>query len=120
MSSITSDVKFKRKKKYEEKVLASLIISPKGTSKLMFFESGQAMNKQAYIGCHRKRLIPFIAKHYKNEEFLFWPDLASLHYANEVISFLNANSIKYLPKVKNPPNVPEARPSEDFWGQLKR
>ena len=67
-----------------------------------------------------KRLIPFIDEHYKNEEYLFWPDLASSHYANEVVSFLDANNIKYLPKIKNPPNVPEARPIEDFWGQLKR
>jgi len=116
VSSTTSDVKFKRKKKYEEKVLVSLIISPKGTSKPMFFESGLAINKQSYIECLRKRLIPFIDKHYKNEEYLFWPDLASSHYANEVIAFLDSNNIKYVPKVKNPPNVPEARPIEDFWG----
>ena len=120
VSSTTSDVKFKRKKKYEEKVLVSLIISTKGTSKPMFFESGQAINKQTYIGCLRKRLILFIDEHYKNEEYLFWPDLASSHYANEVVSFLDANNIKYMPKVKNPSNVPEARPIEEFWGQLKR
>ena len=107
-------------KKYEEKVLVSLIISPKGTSKPMFFEIGQAINKQAYIGCVRKRLIPLINEHYKNEEYLFWQDLASSHYANEVVSFLNANNIKCLPKVKNPPNLPEARQIEDFWGQFKR
>ena len=51
---------------------------------------------------------------------MFWPDLSSSHYANEVVSFLDANNIKYLPKGKNPPNVPVARPIEDFWGQLKR
>ncbi|XP_065662716.1 uncharacterized protein LOC136085346 [Hydra vulgaris] len=120
VSSTTSDVKFKRKKKYEKKVLVSLIISPKGTSKRIFFESGQVINKQAYIRCRRKRLIHFIDKHYKNEEYLFWADLASSHYANEVVFFLDANNIKYLPKVKNSPNLPEARPIEDFWGQLKR
>ena len=105
VSSTTSNVKFKRQKKYEEKVLVSLIISPKGASKPMFFESRQAINKQAYIGCLCKWLIPFIDEHYKNEEYLFWPDLASSHYANEVVSFLDANNIKYLPKVKNPPNT---------------
>ncbi len=31
-----------------------------------------------------------------------------------------ANNVNYVPKVRNPPNVPEARPIEDFWAILKR
>ena len=37
-----------------------------------------------------------------------------------LIAFLESENINYVPKVKNPPNVPEARPIEDYWSFLKR
>ena len=46
--------------------------------------------------------------------------MASSHYAKDVIKFLDAQNINYVPKVKNSPNIPEARPIEDFSGILKR
>ena len=69
----------------------------------MFYESGLAINKEKYIDILRQRFLPFIDKHYKNEEYLFWPDLASSHYANEVVAFLDDNNTKYVPKVKKLP-----------------
>jgi len=37
-----------------------------------------------------------------------------------VISFLDSKKIKYVNKLENPANVPEARAIEDFWADLKR
>ena len=115
-----NDKKYNRKKKYEGKILVSLIISPKGIWKPFVVKSGQAINAATYIGILRRHLIPFINKHHKNGNYLFWPDLASWHYAQDVIKYLEANNIKFVPKERNPPAVAEARPIEDFWGQLKR
>jgi len=105
--------------KFEKKILVSLIISPKGVSKPMFWESGFAINTERYLKFLRTRLLPFINEHYKDDDYMFWPDLAGAHYAGEVIDFLESENIKYVPKVRNPPNVPEARPIEDFWAILK-
>lgn len=120
VSATPSNAKFAPKKKFEEKLLVALIISPEGVSKPFMFKSGMAINKQQYLKFLRMRLVPFINEHHKNGEYLFWPDLASSHYAQDVIDFLDASKINYVPKWKNPPNVPEARPIEDFWGILKR
>ena len=79
-----------------------------------------AVNKTLYMKALRMRLVPFIEKYYKNGDYLFWSDLASSHYADDVISFLEAKNINFVPTVRNPPNVPDARPIEDFWAILKR
>ena len=63
---------------------------------------------------------PFIKKNYPDEDYLFWPDLASSHYENSVTELLQQQNIKVLPKERNPPNVPQVRPIETFWADLKR
>jgi len=66
--------------------------------------------------CIRKRLVPFI----KNRKVLFWPDLASCHYTSEVTNFLRGESIDFVEKSQNAPNVPQARPIERFWALCKQ
>ncbi len=61
--------------------------------------------------------MPFIKKH---SNYIFWPDLASSHYANSVLNYLRKQKINFVEKTENPANVPEARPIEDFWADLKR
>lgn len=39
--------------------------------------------------------------------------------AASVISFMDQKGINYVKKLHNPPNVPECRPIENFWGILK-
>jgi len=97
-----------------------MIISPKGASKLIFAKSKQAVNKKVFLNNLRISLIPFINKYHKNGQYLFWPDLASSIYANEVTAFLDANNVNYVPKVRNAPKIPEALPIKDFWAILKR
>ena len=36
------------------------------------------------------------------------------------IEFLKQNKIKFVQRELNPANTPEARPIENFWGDLKR
>ena len=108
------------KAKHEEKLLVYLVISPKGVSKPRFIPSGLAVNRWVYVGrCIRPVLRPFLKKHYPNGGYVFWPDLATAHYANFTIGELQANGIPFVPKWSNPANVPKARPIEDFWGILK-
>ena len=67
----------------------------------------------------KAQLLPFIKKYYKTDRYVFWPDLASAHYAGKVVKFLANQSIPIVPKYMNPANLPKARPIEDFWGNLK-
>lgn len=40
---------------------------------------------------------------------MFWPDLASVHYAKDVQAELQRLKIEFVPKLQNPPNVPQLR-----------
>lgn len=51
---------------------------------------------------------------------MFWPDLARCHYSKKTLDWLNGQNIQFVPKEDNPPNVPQARPIENFWGVLTR
>ena len=44
--------------------------------------------------------------------------MASSYYANETTQWLLQQKITLVPKQINPPNVPTARPIEDFWSIL--
>ena len=114
------DAKFNFKAKYEKKLLVWLCISPKGVSKPFFVPSGLAVDGEVYLEQFiKKGIVPFIEQHYKKDEYVFWPDLASAHYAKVVTKYLTNNNINFVPKHINPANVPKARPIEDFWGNLK-
>jgi hypothetical protein len=60
------------------------------------------------------KLKKFIKKYHKDGNIVFWPDLASAHYARLTTAFLEKNNIPYIQKENNPPNVPQLRPIEDF------
>ncbi len=113
-------VKNKYEIKYEKKVLVWIAISPKGMTEPFFRESGLAINRFVYRDeCLDPYLLPFIKKYHRNDQYVFWPDQASAHYAKEVIEWLNSKKIEFVPKYLNPANAPKTRPIEDFWGILK-
>ena len=64
--------------------------------------------------------MPFIRKHHLEDEFVFWPDLASSHYAKSVLDYLAGQGIKIVDRQDNPLNLPECRPIKHFWSILKR
>lgn len=115
------DVKYKFQAKFEKKMLVWLAVSPRGISRPFFVPRNLSINQHIYREeCIRKRLLPFIKKYHQDGKYIFWPDLASAHYANSVLNYLKTNEVKFLPKIDNPANVPKARPIEDFWANLKR
>ena len=111
-------IKHKLTSKYEEKILVWVAFSSKGVSKPYFVPSKQAINRFVYFNkCIKPRLIPFIKRHKK---YIFWPDEAGAHYSNLSVDYLRKNKIEFVEKKDNLANVLEARPIEDFWGDLKR
>ena len=116
-----NEVKLKRVAKFEPKLLVWVALSPQGISKPFIVPSGQAINEDVYIDkCLRARLIPFLKNFHKNDEIMFWPDLASSHYSKKVQNYLTSENIQYVPKDRNIANCPELRPIEDFWNEMKR
>ena len=117
--NIPDDVKFKSKQKFEPKILVWLALSSKGISTpFIGTTKGPAVDTDVYIGKCLPKLLKFIEKHHLDDKYIFWPDLASSHYANKTSAWHNEHKVPFVPKVANPPNVPKARPIEDFWSIL--
>ena len=117
---VPNEVKFYSKKKYPMKLLAWIAISSKGHSGIYFRRGSMAINSETYQNnCLKKHLLPFIKNNHSDGQYLFWPDLASAHYAKSTIQFLNEHNIKVLDKKKNPPNLPQLRPIETFFAHWK-
>lgn len=112
--------KYISKTKFPGKVLLWLAISECGISEPVFFKGGLAVNANVYNEKCIPKLEKFIKKHHQNDKIVFWPDLASSHYAKATIDNLNSRKINFVPKESNPPNVPQLRPIETFWANLKR
>ena len=112
-------VHFIGKEKFPKKLLMWIAISDRGMSEPLFRTSkAVAINSSIYINeCLEKRLLPFIHKYHGDFNYLFWPDLASSHYSKDSLNWMD-QYVYYVDKESNPPNVPQARPIENFWGHL--
>ena len=118
--SLTSEVKFKRTQKFEQKLLVWIAISTNGISSLFFAKQRQAINKKPYSEeCIIKRLVPFIDSYHDKDKTLFWSELASSHYSNIVPSSLSRNGIQFVDRYMNPQNCLQSRPIETLWSILK-
>lgn len=109
-------------KKFAKKYLVWQAICSCGKKSKSFITVG-TINKDIYIKeCLQKRLLPFIKEHISRTKKipLFWPDLASAHYAKATIEWYTANNVRYVPRDCNPPNCPEIRPVERYWAIVKR
>ena len=96
-----------------------IAISDRGISKPWFKPSGLAINQQVYQEeCLEKILLLFLKEHHADGKYVFWPYLVSSHYAKETLEYLEQKKIPYLPKVRNPTNLPQCRPVVDFFGSL--
>jgi hypothetical protein len=115
------NVKYLFRSKFPPKVMVWLAISNLGISQPFITSSGLAINSKIYIKeCVNKKLIKFLKKFHSDQNFIFWPDLASSHYENDTLAEFERLNIKIVPKDSNPPNVPQLRPIERFWTTLKR
>ena len=115
-----SEVRYYEKKKIEPILLVWLAISEDGHSEPFFAPSKGNINGNIYQQeCIKCCLIPFLQQHHADGDYIFWPDLASSHYAKDTIALFDEENIHFVPKKNNPPNVPQLRPIENFWGILK-
>lgn len=120
-SSTPANVKYRQRQKYEPQLLVWLAISPKGVSFPYLHRSKIAIRQDTYLNdCIRRRLLPFIATYHHNDEILFWPDLASSHYAQSVQDCLVENNVPYVTRSQNPPNIPQNRPIESLWSVIEQ
>lgn len=113
------EVRYKAKAKFAEKVLVWCAISERGVSRPFVSRvRGEAVNAEVYIRDCLTKLVNFINQHHGDGNYMFWPDLASAHYARATLDWLEARNIPYVPRIDNSPNVPQARPIETFWARL--
>ena len=110
--------KTKPKQKFFKKYLVWQAIASNGTVSEPFITTG-TINAKIYKDECLKRLIGFLDSLGSRNEIIFWPDMASSHYANEVIKVLETEGIDYVSKVDNLPNCPQLRPIEKFWAICK-
>jgi len=115
-------IKYKTQKKYPTKVLLWITISERGCSRpFIIRRKSVSMNADHYLNeCIKPILTEFLRKYHSDGNYIFWPDLASAHYAKKVINWMNENGINFVPKEDNPPNVPQARPIETFWSHISQ
>ena len=119
IAATPASVKFNPIKKFEPKLLVWICVSDKGISAPIFRKSGMAVNKAVYMEFIRHGVMPFLQKHHSDGNYKFWADLASSHYANNVVNYYRAQNIKFVEKFEDPANVPEVRAIEDFWSISK-
>ena len=65
-------------------------------------------------------MTSFIRQYHADNNYIFWPDQATAHYAKSVINYLNENNVNFVRKNDNPVNVPKCRPTENFWDILMK
>lgn len=119
-NDVTYDQKIVPKAKFFSKYLVWQAIDEFGNVSEPYISSA-SMNAKVYLNeCIIKRLIPFIDKHHSRDKVIFWPDMATCHYATEVTRYLESEEIDFVRKEKNAPNVPQARGIEMFWSLCKK
>ena len=72
-STAPTEIKFRKKKKFEAKIMIWMGISSKGVSDVYVHKSKQGIRQGTYLNeCINKRLLPFIDKYHSNRNYLFW------------------------------------------------
>lgn len=105
--NVPKKFKYVLQDKYARKAMIWQAICSCGI-KSRIFVTNETMNAKLYIDeCLQKRLLPVIRSH--NGPVLFWPDLASIHYAKSM-EWCKSKEVDVLPKEMNPPNCPKLRP----------
>ena len=107
----------KEKRNFIKKFQFGLLFMSMEYQSHLFVQSSQKQSINIFIKKVGERLLPFIHKHYPEFDYIFWPDLSSSHYFNTNISWMKQN-INFVDKCSTPPNIPHARPIENFLGWL--
>lgn len=110
--------KLKPKSKYVKKFLVWQAIASTGAVSEPFITKG-TINRFVYRDECIKRTLKFIDSIADRNQVLFWPDMATSHYAKVVIEKLELEKIDYVSKSDNLPNCPQVRPIEKYWALCK-
>ena len=117
---VPHDVRYKPIEKFPKKYLVWQAMDDRGHVSKPYVKIGTMKAKEYLSECIEKILLPFLQKYKIKSNALFWPDLATIHYAKVVQNWFRANGIEFVEKESNPPNCPQARPIEKFWAICKR
>jgi hypothetical protein len=110
-SKVNTKDKIKCSSKFPKKFLVWQSMDQFGHVSEPYVHEG-CMDHQVYLSeCVVGRLIPIINLHHKIDNVIFWPDLATIHYAKKVKSEIE-KEVSLVLKDENPPNVPHLRPIE--------
>jgi hypothetical protein len=118
--NVPDENRFKEKEKYAHKFMVWQCIDEMGHVSEPFIKEGTITGDTYLEECLKKRLLPFISKHHSLENIVFWMDLATPHYKKECVQWLRDTKIQFIEKKDNPPNVPQARPIENYWALCKQ
>ena len=114
------NVKFREDVKFEEKVMVWMMIARTGISKIFISPKHQSMNAELYRKKCLSKVLEFVDTHYESRnQVIFWPDLATCHYAKVNQAWMKEQDLYFIPKEDNPPACPQIRPIEQFWSMLK-
>ena len=73
-----------------------------------------AITNDIYINKCLSQLRSFIEEHHADDEYRFWPNLASSHYVNETMQWHLQQKIKFVAGQVSPTNVRQDRLIEQF------
>ena len=97
-----------------------MMIARTGISKIFISPKNQSMNAELYQKKCLTKVIEFVDTHNESRnEVIFWPDLATCHYANVNQDWMREQDLYFIAKEDNPPATPQIRPIEQFWSMLK-
>lgn len=110
---LSEEHKVKPKEKFPEKFMVWQRLAENGMVSEPFVTK-KSMNQHVYRDECVSKISALIERLDVDREIIFWPDLATSHYAKTVIEELKKKNINFVPKLENPPNVPQCRPIERY------
>lgn len=117
---VPDKLKVKGIAKFPPRFLVWQALAEDGSRSAPFICYNQTITADVYLQhCIKERLIPFISANFPGKNVLFWPDLATAHYAADVTAYLRNQGIAMVDKSKNLPNCPHLRPIERYWQFVK-
>ena len=116
-----NEVRFRRQAKFPTKIMVWAVISKRGIKVKVFPKNSLSMDNEIYRTQCLTKVLRFVETHYESiDDVVFWPDLATCHYHKKNLAWMNEKGLKFVPKEENPPNAPQIRPIEKYWGILKQ
>ena len=93
--------------KFPRKFLVWVAISPRGITTPVICPSRGNIDGDFYREkCLKQVLLPFLNTQYPSGGYIFWPDLATAHYARATADLLSEVEVPTVACDMNPPNTP--------------